>query len=230
MNVVSAGANDTTASTLGLDETSSLGSGFQDSIEDNFAADEGSVLAKSASRNIDKAVNEMLEREEAERRAAEEARLAAEAAKKAELDALQARSAGDAASAGLDPVDWTLSHDEFVDYWGERIEVFLAGFPLAGQGRTFAEAAWNYGVDPRLSPAISNTESTRGLHCSVSCNAWGWGPHIPFSSWEEAIDTHVRGLKNCGYGPMITYAGAQRYCPPTADDWYRKTVYAMGQI
>ncbi|MCL1797309.1 MAG: CMP-2-keto-3-deoxyoctulosonic acid synthetase [Eggerthellaceae bacterium] len=231
MNVVFAGAGDTTVSTLGLDKTYTLDGSSRDTIEqDEFAIDEGSLLSKTANRNIDKAVDQMLAKEEADRKAAEEARRIAEAAKKKELEELQARSAGDAAAAGLEAVDWTLSHDEFVNHWGNRIDAFLAGFPLAGQGRAFAEAAWNYGIDPRLSVAISNTESTRGQACSVSYNAWGWGPHIAFSSWEEGIDTHARGLKAGGYGPMITFAGAQRYCPPTADSWYRNTIYAMSQI
>ncbi len=55
-----------------------------------------------------------------------------------------------------------------------RIDAYLAGSPLEGQGVTFATAAWNNGVDPRWSPAISNTESSKGLYCSGSCNAWGW--------------------------------------------------------
>ena len=230
-NLSFAGAGNTTVSTLGLSETSNLDNTGQEApVTDNFSAGEGSLLTKATNRNIDKAVNEMLAKEEAERKAAEEARLAAEAAKKAELEALQARAEGDAAAAGLDPVDWTMGHDEFVAYWGARIDAFLAGYPLEGQGVTFAEAAWDYGVDPRLSPAISNTETTRGLNCSAPYNAWGWGPHIPFPNWEVAIDTHVKGLKAGGYGPMITFAGAQRYCPPTPDSWYRNTIYAMSLI
>lgn len=230
LNLSSAGAGSTTISTLGLSETSSLDTNAQDiAARDGFAAGEGSLLTKATNRNIDKAVDEMLAREEAERRAAEEARLAAEAAKKAELEALQARAEADASIANLEVVDWTMSHDQFVAYWGARIDVFLAGFPLAGQGVAFAEAAWNYGIDPRLSPAISNTESTRGRSCFLPYNAWGWGSSS-WGSWEEAIDAHVRGLKNGGYGPMITYWGAQKYCPPSPDSWYRNTLYAMSLI
>ena len=34
-------------------------------------------------------------------------------------------------------------------------------------------------VDPRFSPAISAVESSKGLYCFRSHNAWGWGS----SSW-----------------------------------------------
>ncbi|MCL2826093.1 MAG: CMP-2-keto-3-deoxyoctulosonic acid synthetase [Eggerthellaceae bacterium] len=231
LNLAFAGAGSTTASTLGLTETSNLDNTSSTTVASQaFDADESSLLTKATSRNIDKAVNEMLAKEEAAKKAAEEAARAAEAAHQAEIAALQARSAGDAAAAGLEPVDWTMSHDDFVNYWAARIDAFLAGYPLAGQGRTFAEAAWTYGIDPRLSPAIANTETTRGLNCSVPYNAWGWGPHIAFSSWEEGINTQVKGLKDGGYGPMITYAGAQRYCPPSPDSWYRNTISSMAQI
>ncbi|MCL2889601.1 MAG: CMP-2-keto-3-deoxyoctulosonic acid synthetase [Eggerthellaceae bacterium] len=229
-NLASAGAGNTTASTLGIGRTSNVYNTTTEASEgDSFILGEYTLLTRSTNRNIDQAITEMLAREEAERIAAEEARRLAEIAKKAELEALQARSAGDAAAAGLDPVDWSMSHDEFVEHWAARIDAFMAGFPLEGQGRHFAEAAWNYGVDPRLSPAIASTESTRGKYCSVPYNAWGWGPHIPFSSWEQGIDIHVRGLKIGGYSP-ITYEGAQRYCPPTADSWYRETTKTMSYI
>ncbi len=33
---------------------------------------------------------------------------------------------------------------------GGRIDSYLAGSPLSGQGATFAAAAWDYGVDPRF--------------------------------------------------------------------------------
>lgn len=78
----------------------------------------------------------------------------------------------------------------FVAQWTGRIDAYLAGSPMAGTGKVFAEAAWDYGVDPRWSPAISNTESSKGLYCSGSCNAWGWGG-CSWGSWEEAIRDHV---------------------------------------
>jgi len=229
LNLSSAGAGSTTASTLGLSSTSNLDTVSEDASGESFGVDEGSLLTSATNRNIDKAVDVMKAKEEAERKAAEEARLAAEAAKKAELEKLQARAKADAAAAGLSPVDWTMSQEDFINHWAPRIDAYMAGYPLAGQGRTFAEAAWNYGVDPRLSPAISNTESTRGKVCFLPHNAWGWG-QSSWGSWEEAINAHVRGLKNGGYGPMITFSDAKRYCPPNADHWYSSTLYSMSLI
>ena len=49
--------------------------------------------------------------------------------------------------------------DSTVDSWAARIDAYLAGSPLAGYGSTFAAAAWDYGIDPRLSPAISAVET-----------------------------------------------------------------------
>lgn len=236
LNTPVAGAGDTNASTFGLSQTSersgdSTSGNVQDGIQttSDLSADETSVLTKPASRNIDQAVGEMLAKEEAERIAAEEARIAAEAAKQAELQALQARSAGDAAVAGLEAVDWTLDHDTFVSHWTSRINAYLGGSPLGGHGAAFAEAAWSYGIDPRLSPAISNTESSKGSVCFLPYNAWGWG-QSSWSSWNEAINAHVSGLAKGGYGPMITYAGAQRYCPPNYDHWYSTTTSEMARI
>ena len=118
--------------------------------------------------------------------------------------------------------------EAFVAEWAPRIDAYLAGSPLAGQGSTFAEAAWEYGCDPRLSPAISMVESSQGRHCFLPHNAWGWGSSS-WGSWEEAIWAHVAGLA-AGYGGQLTYAGAQKYCPPNADVWYASVLANMLSI
>ena len=104
-----------------------------------------------------------------------------------------------------------------------------AGSPLSGYGATFAEAAWENGVDPRFSPAISNTESTKGLNCFRSHNAWGWMGNTSWGSWNESINAHVQGLAK-GYGYTISLANANKYCPPTYEDWYAKTLAQMQLI
>ena len=124
-------------------------------------------------------------------------------------------------------VVWT-ERDAFIAEWGPRIDSFLYGFPLYGYGSVFAAAAWDYGVDPRWSPAISFVESTCGKYCFRSYNAWGWG-NISWSSWEEAIYAHVGGLSR-GYGYTITYEAACKYCPPNADYWYATVSAKMAQI
>ena len=128
---------------------------------------------------------------------------------------------------------WDMSRDEFIDTWGARIDAYLAGSPLAGYGRVFAEASWNTGVDPRWSPAISCVESSKGAHCVRSYNAWGMskagGGWLSFGSWEEAINYHVSYLKRV-YGTTHTPAAAQKYCPPTWQDWYNKVAREMNRM
>lgn len=120
------------------------------------------------------------------------------------------------------------SSDDSLDGWTKRIDAYLAGSPLAGQGKTFAQAAINYGVDPRLSPAISFTESSKGLYCFKSHNAWGWGSSS-WNSWEDAINAHVAGLAS-GYGGQLTIEGAKKYCPPNWKTWYDRTLAQMNLI
>lgn len=126
------------------------------------------------------------------------------------------------------PVEWVDEKEAFISQWEGRINAYLAGSPLAGQGRTFAEAAWDYDVDPRFSPAISTVESSKGRYCFKPYNAWGWGS-VSWSSWEEAIRAHTAGLAR-GYGGRLTYAGAKKYCPPNADRWYASVLANMEMI
>lgn len=130
-------------------------------------------------------------------------------------------------------VNWGVTREDFVSQWASRIDAYLAGTPLAGQGATFAGAAWDYGVDPRWSPAIACIESSKGVHCANSYNAWGWsaggGTWRAFGSWEEAIDAHVAYLARV-YGSSLTPAAAKKYCPPTWQDWYNKVASQMNLI
>lgn len=172
-------------------------------------------------------------REEAQRQAEEKARREAEEAAAA-VAAAQAQAGQESQPAAAPsqatpgPVDWSQDKQAFVSHWAPRIDAYLAGSPLGGQGRTFADAAWDYGVDPRWSPAISNTESSKGLHCFKPYNAWGWGSSS-WGSWEEAIRAHVAGLARI-YGPTISMEAARKYCPPNADHWYSATQAEMERI
>ncbi len=125
-------------------------------------------------------------------------------------------------------VDWMSDRDIFINDWGSRIDSYLGGSPLGGYGRTFAAAAWDYGVDPRFSPAIAYAESSLGAYCFLPHNAWGWGSSS-WGSWEEAIYAHVSGLSR-GYGYTLTYDGALKYCPPNADYWYNTVASQMAMI
>lgn len=127
-----------------------------------------------------------------------------------------------------DGADWTQTREGFVASWGARIDAYLAGSAMAGTGTIFAEAAWDYGVDPRWSPAIAYAESSLGAACFLPYNAWGWGS-VSFGSWDEAIRAHVAGLAR-GYGYTISVSAAQKYCPPNWQFWYNKVSAQMSMI
>lgn len=129
---------------------------------------------------------------------------------------------------GWDESEFNLDKYVFVEKWGNRINKYLEGSPLSGYGGTFATAAYEYRVDPRWSPAISSTESTKGQFCFAPHNAWGWG-NSGWNSWEEAINIHVASLK-AGYGTSITVEAAQKYCPPNWENWYVDTLAEMQKI
>lgn len=199
---------------------------------------EQSALAYVAPRDLNagmRMVDEM-ERAEQERIARENAivleRVAAEQAQQgvaASEELVQgAAPAPEAVEYNLPAVDWSVGKEAFLAEWTARIDDYLAGSPLAGYGAVFAEAAWDNGVDPRWSPAISNTESGKGSVCFLPCNAWGWGSSS-WDDWESAIRSHVAGLA-AGYGYSITPEAAQAYCPPTWDEWYAKTIDQMSFI
>ncbi len=118
--------------------------------------------------------------------------------------------------------------DSFIASWSGRIDAYLSGSPLAGQGATFAAAAWDYGVDPRISPAISCVESSRGAYCFLPYNAWGWGSYS-WGSWEEAIYAHVAGFAR-GYGSSLDYSDAESYCPTNPGYWYSSVLSQMERI
>ena len=156
-----------------------------------------------------------------------DAEAAAEAAAVQQAAAAAGQS-GSVASVDNSVVSWDMDQEAFVAEWAPRIDAYLAGSPLEGMGNAFATASWKYGVDPRFSPAISNTESSKGRHCFLPHNAWGWG-QVSWNSWEEAIDAHVAGLAR-GYGYTISVANAKKYCPPNWFNWYNNTLSEMNRI
>ena len=187
-------------------------------------------------------VQEALERDkadaEAQQQAAEQAFSAArqrrDAAQKAareqaQADALALQRMADAGAAVTpDGADWTLDRVAFINAWKGRLDRYLSGSPLAGYGANFAAAAWDNGIDPRFSAAISCMESSKGRHCFLPHNAWGWG-QVSWGSWDEAIAAHARGLAR-GYGYTITLAGAKKYCPPNWEHWYATVSSEMSLI
>ena len=68
--------------------------------------------------------------------------------------------------------------------------------PLVGLGRVFVVEGVRNGIDPRALVAIARHESvlgTQGSGAGIN-NAFGWGPAIPFASWEKNIATVARGM------------------------------------
>lgn len=130
---------------------------------------------------------------------------------------------------GCEPIDWSASDEEIVAKWAPRIDAYLKGHGLEGQGETFVRAGIKYGVDPRFSAAISNTESTRGDFCFASHNAWGWMGQS-FSNWKEAIYAHSKYLTCNYYHARLDAQTAQTYCPPTWDSWLANTLSAAQSI
>lgn len=211
----------------------------------NASKQEAADQAEAAQAALQQAQNARIE---AQRRAVEEATRqaeeaqAAKAAQAAKVESAESAASSDSESgagsssdsaaeppaASTDTADWSSDEDAFVSQWTARINNYLAGSPLSGYGETFARAAWTYGVDPRWSPAISCVESTKGAYCFASHNAWGWGS-VSWGSWEEAINAHVAGLAR-GYGYTLTYAAAQKYCPPNADHWYNSCLAQVNSI
>ncbi|MBQ9020948.1 MAG: glucosaminidase domain-containing protein [Eggerthellaceae bacterium] len=131
-------------------------------------------------------------------------------------------------------VDWSVGREEFIKEWTERIDAYLAGYPMEGCGAAFAEASWDYGVDPRWSPAIACVESGKGraVPYYTSNNAWGWFANATqyrtFASFEEGVRLHVEYLARF-YGYTITLEHAAVYCPP-GDIWYEAVVREMNNI
>ena len=207
----------------------SLSSQMQEAEQQREEAQTALAEAESARSELQARIAAQAAAEEAERKAALEA-----AKKKEEAKETFTTESGNEVQVEVPPakdpapVDPGSDKDVYVSEWAGRIDAYLAGSPLAGQGKTFAEAAWDYGVDPRFSPAISTVESSKGRYCFKPHNAWGWGSSS-WGSWEEAIREHVQGLA-IGYGGQLTYAGAKKYCPPNADFWYSTVLSEMSKI
>ena len=210
-----------------LPETDSSMAAHPAAVAAATASDEGFILETTAYRDMSTAISDVQAQEEAARIAAEEKARAEEQAAIKRAQAAQARSAANG-GVGVYDVDFSIGKDAFISEWTTRIDKYLAGSPLAGHGSTFAEAAWEYGVDPRWSPAISNTESTKGSNCFAWHNAWGWTGGS-WASWSSAINAHVSGLAS-RYGFTISYANAMTYCPPNYHNWYYNTLGEMRKI
>lgn len=122
---------------------------------------------------------------------------------------------------------------------GAELDAWMAsknpGAPLVGMGDVLVREGRANGIDPRALAAIARAESSLGSDPGARArnNAFGWGPHKSFASWEENIATVARGLRS-GYldDGLLTLAQIQgRYAPvgvsndPTNlnSNWLRNT-------
>lgn len=115
------------------------------------------------------------------------------------------------------------------------------GSPLAGRGSTFVRAGRRWGVDPKLLVAISGAESSFGQQIKPGTfNPFGWGPHIPFKSWDQAIMRVAKGLRQ-GYldeGLTSVVAIRNKWAPagaandPTGlnSNWVQNVNRFMGEL
>ena len=114
-----------------------------------------------------------------------------------------------------------------------KIDAYLARrkSPMAGTGATFVAAGNATGVNPILSVAIAGKESSFGLYCFVTRNAWGMkAPKYSngFANWEEGIWANSRYLLE-HYGKVSFPYQCQGYCVPD-HPWMEDVTTIMGAI
>ena len=109
------------------------------------------------------------------------------------------------------------------------------GSPLESKAEFMVETSDYFGIDYRLVPAISIVESGGGVKTYRPYNAWGWGGQgnaFVFHSWEEAIITVTKGLKEYYWdnGARTPYQIGPYYNPESWQSWAAKVSYIMSQL
>lgn len=213
----------------------------QQAADESDAADQALAEAQQAAADLQAAADAA--------RAAEQAASAAAAGSAVGAQSPQAAIAATNAAARQAGVE--LSSDEdgqptydvsdedaraaFVQKWAPRLDAYLAGRPLAGQGATFAEAAWDNCIDPRWSAATSVIESGGGAACFAPYNAYGWLGRGGFESWEQGVREHAAYLRSL-YGSSFTPTAAAVYllgdpsAVSEASDYYLQVVEEIARI
>lgn len=122
---------------------------------------------------------------------------------------------------------------ELADARPEIIKKYFIKYnsPLVNLSKYIVDKSDEYGLDFRLIPAIAQQESNL---CKIippeSYNCWGWGIHsrgsLGFSSYEEAIDTVMTGLKSEYIDKGLTTPDTiwKKYTPSSPDGAWAKGV------
>ena len=124
---------------------------------------------------------------------------------------------------------------------GVIVDNFLRknGSPMVGMGSTFVFVADKYGIDWKLLPAIAFQESNLGKKIPKgSYNAWGWAVYsgtlsgVRFDSWEHAIETVAKGIKERYISQGLTTPEAimTRYTPGSDGSWAYAVRVAMDEM
>lgn len=115
--------------------------------------------------------------------------------------------------------------------WIGRIDQYLAGTPLQGQGRTFYLAAVDAEIEPRLMPAIAMIESGGGRVNANTNNFFGRKARRGWASWstpEEAIKNQAHYIANM-WGEVSSPYEMRGYAIPSPP-WMGKVSSQMRQI
>lgn len=81
--------------------------------------------------------------------------------------------------------------------------------PLAPYAKAIVKAGRKWGVSPYLIVAIAGAETsfaTYGPSQKIK-NAWGWGPHIEFPTWQASINAIAKGLRTNYLDKGLTTVG-----------------------
>ncbi len=125
-------------------------------------------------------------------------------------------------------------YDSFINEWTSRIDNYLAGSPMAGQGYNFAVAAWNTGVDDPVGPPPSPASRAPRVLIAPILITPGAGVHVAAVGAALAAGARASPLTLPIWAPTtappLTPAAAKKYCPPTWQDWYNKVAAQMNRI